>query len=123
MATSIVLSKSSPQSTIAIFERDNFEPKGASIQISKPGWTSINKLDSSIVSKLEDASVPVTDVEIKSWYSEPNTALVRGEDVDPTDPEGSRGPSKSKPRAVINRIHLWHDVRIILQTEPVNYMK
>ena len=111
LATSIALSKSSPQSTIAIFERDNFEPKGASIQISKPGWISINKLDSSIVSKLEDASVPVTDVEIKSWHSEPNTNtdLVSGEEL---ETDGSRGPSKPA-RAVINRIHLWHDVRII----------
>ncbi len=45
LATAIALTKASPSSSIAVFERDNFQPKGASIQISKPGWSSLKELD------------------------------------------------------------------------------
>ena len=73
LATAIAISKSSPSSSIAIFEKDSFQPKGASIQISKAGWASLKALEdassggdadkssmsTSLIDKLKDTSVPV----------------------------------------------------------------
>ena len=83
LSTAIALTKASPASSIAVFERDNFQPKGASISISKAGWISLKELDDrklnrkwkvkrfrrtrSLVSELKQSSTPVTSVEVKPW--------------------------------------------------------
>lgn len=111
LAAAIAISKSSPSSSIAIFERDQFQPKGASIQISKPGWESIAQLDPALLDKLKETSVPVTAVELK-----------------PFDSPKSSKPKKSFAnisiqvvsfifrllRRAVTHTHLWHDVRMVL---------
>ena len=118
LATAIAISKSSPSSSIAIFERDGFQPKGASIQISSSGWKSLANLDSSVVPKLEDTGVPVTAVDLRSWTN-----------VKEEDEKNSRLKkyikkplTKLKSRItqflfskVVSRTHLWHDVRVVLR--------
>lgn len=132
LAASIAVSKSSPSSTVAVFERDSFEPKGASIQISKPGWESLEELDGdgALVKELRKTSVPVKSVSIKSWKG-------GGGEMDGVDEQrrtkGLRERLKStsskvlKPvmnllfRTVVNRqgVHLWHDVRIVLAKRAI----
>ena len=130
LATAIAISNASPSSSIAIFERDGFQPKGASIQISKSGWKSVAELDSSggdesLKTKLEETAVPITTMEIKPW--------TKGEDeVVSTTRRGrlrndvKNGLSKLKSyvlrmfsRILVSvvlrpRAHLWHDVRVVL---------
>ena len=125
LATSIAISNASPSSTIAIYEQDAFEPKGASIQISRSGFDSIKQLDASILPKLEAVSVPVTDVETKSWAGDDNDTEQQTAVVVNQLPGGIRSTlkrvsTKAKKiifRAVLNRIHLWHDVRIIFANQ------
>jgi 2-polyprenyl-6-methoxyphenol hydroxylase-like FAD-dependent oxidoreductase len=117
LATAIAISKSSPSSSIAIFDRDGFQPKGASIQISKPGWESIENLDSSLVNKLKKTGVPVTSVEFK-----PMDVTKSNDDSN----EGIKGVIMSRfvlkavsffyriLRRAITYVHLWHDVRSVL---------
>lgn len=111
LATAIAISKSSPLSSIAIFEKDQFQPKGASIQISPTGWESIKLLDSSLVEKLKQTSVPVTAVEVKPFNNENNGK-----------PKKSLLYILTKVvsfffrllRRPITATHLWHDVRMTL---------
>jgi 2-polyprenyl-6-methoxyphenol hydroxylase-like FAD-dependent oxidoreductase len=131
LATAIAISNSSPSSSIAIFERDGFQPKGASIQISKSGWKSIAELDSiggrggssnsdggSLKTKLEETGVEVTAVELKSWTKkkeEDDDEVGRLKNVVKT----ILSKLKSKVTrilfsAVMNRVHLWHDIRVVL---------
>ena len=65
LAIAIAISKSSPSSSITIFERDGFQPKGASIKISKSGWESIKNVDPSLMNELKKTGVPVTSIEFK----------------------------------------------------------
>lgn len=126
LAAAIAILKSSPSSSIVIFERDGFQPKGASISISESGWKSIAELDSgggggSLVTKLEETGVPITAFEFKPWTENEEdevlntTQLGRARDVF----ENALSKLKSKVTkmlfpAVVNRIHLWHDVRVAL---------
>jgi 2-polyprenyl-6-methoxyphenol hydroxylase-like FAD-dependent oxidoreductase len=103
-------------SSIAIFDRDGFQPKGASVQISKTGWKSIENLDPSLVKKLKKTGVPVTSVEFK-----------------PMDVTKSNASNEGVSKGVMSRfvlkavsfffrvlqravtyVHLWHDVRCVL---------
>jgi 2-polyprenyl-6-methoxyphenol hydroxylase-like FAD-dependent oxidoreductase len=117
LATAIAISKSSPSSSIAIFERDGFQPKGASIQISSSGWKSLANLDSSIVPKLEDTGAALTAVDLRSWTN------VKKEDDDSRLKNSIMKPlTKLKSiitqflfSKVVSRTHLWHDVRVVLR--------
>jgi 2-polyprenyl-6-methoxyphenol hydroxylase-like FAD-dependent oxidoreductase len=114
LATAIAISKSSPLSSIAIFERDGFQPKGASIQISKSGWESIENLDPSLMNELKKTGVPVTSIEFKP--------------IDVTQSNGSKRIKGAMSRFAlkpvsfffrvlqrpITYVHLWHDVRSVL---------
>jgi len=122
LATAIAISDSSPSSSIAIFERDEFQPKGASIQISKSGWKSIAALDDGdklLVTKLEETAVPITSVDFKSW-KEKDEEVIGGRRAR-LKKKVTRRMSKLKVKAisllasrVITRVHLWHDVRVVL---------
>ena len=122
--TAIAISKASPSSSIAIFEKDAFQPKGASIQISKSGWKSIKELEESLVQKLDDTGVPVYGVGMKPWkYSNDDNA---------EDNQNSiqvflkKNLSKVKSKAMrilfsraIRKTHLWHDVRVALRDHAI----
>lgn len=123
LITSIALSHSSPSSSIAIFEKDNFEPKGASVQISSKGWKSIEKIDEDLVKKLKCRGVPVTDLEVKPWRFDSNAK--KEEDVS----NWKRVQNKIKKQlkkgqkkliglllnTVKRQVHRWHDVRMTLK--------
>ena len=121
LATAIAISASSPSSSIVVFERDAFQPKGASIQISKSGWKSIAALgdgDKSLTKKLEETAVPVISVEIKSWEEIDEVIVGRRARLRTFL---TRKLQKLKSKAinvlasrVITRVHLWHDVRVVL---------
>mmetsp|Transcript_13681 Transcript_13681/g.20828 ORF Transcript_13681/g.20828 Transcript_13681/m.20828 type:complete len:455 (-) Transcript_13681:178-1542(-) len=118
LATSIAISKSSPSSSIAIFERDDFQPKGASIQISRRGWKTIAELDSAdglLTRKLDETSVPVKSVESKSWKEEGKEASLEK----PSRLKAFLSKTKVKlfnlfASRIITRVHLWHDIRVAL---------
>lgn len=129
LATAIAISNASPSSSIAIFERDGFQPKGASIMISKSGWKSIAELDSSggdesLETKLEETAVPITSLEIKSWTKgeeEIVSTTRRGRLKNVIQNRVSKLKSKVMKmilsvvwRILQPRIHLWHDVRVAL---------
>ena len=109
---------SSPSSSVAVFERDGFQPKGASIQISKTGWGSIENLDPSLVDKLKKTGVPVTSVEFKPM----SVAECDDSNKGIKDIKGvmSRFVFKAVSfftrvlPAAITYVHLWHDVRSVL---------
>jgi len=133
LAAAIAVAKASPASTIAVFERDSFRPKGATIQISKPGWRSLRELDAlgkgdgagSLVQKLKGTGVPVTSLEIKPWNDDPDK---NGGDQKQTSKRArlqKRIPSLLLETVVpfffrlflrrpLTYTHLWHDVRTTL---------
>lgn len=121
LATAIAISNSSPSSSIAIFERDQFQPKGASIQISGLGWKSIDALDGDglLMKKLKESSVKVTSVDFKPWKKKEDQAIV-GRRARLRDfltkrlSKVKRKVMKTMASRVITRVHLWHDVRLIL---------
>jgi 2-polyprenyl-6-methoxyphenol hydroxylase-like FAD-dependent oxidoreductase len=125
LATAIAISKSSPTSSVGIFERDSFQPKGASIQISSSGWKSLADLDSSVVPKLEDTGVAVTAVDLRSWTNikeeeeKKNMSMTRRSRL-----KNSIKKPLTKLKSIITqfifskvlrRTHLWHDVRVVLR--------
>jgi len=121
LASAIAIMDSSPSSSVAIFERDNFQPKGASIQISKPGWESIAALDNNdrlLTKKMEETAVPITSVDIKSWNEQ--VEVINGRRARLRH-FLTRRLSKLKSAVinflasrVITRVHLWHEVRLVL---------
>jgi len=125
LATAIAISNASPSSSIAIFERDRLQPKGASILISKSGWKSITELDSSggdgsLKTKLKETGTPFTAVEIKPWTKE-GSEVVRKSRRSRLINVVKNGLAKLKSKVfgmlvstAIRRMHLWHDVRIVL---------
>lgn len=124
LAAAIALTKASPSSSIAIFEKDSFQPKGASIQISKAGWKSVQELDddnvNGLVSALRNTGVPVTGVELKPWKYHPEESTVGKRQI------VKKWLSKIKKtatgylfRKVLNRVHMWHDVRMVLAEHAV----
>ena len=125
--TAIAISKASPSSSIAIFEKDAFQPKGASIQISNSGWKSIKELDESLVQKLEDTGVPVTGVGMKSWKydsNDDNGAEGNGENAIKIFLKKNLSKVKSKATQIlfsraIRKTHLWHDVRVALRDHAI----
>ena len=124
LATAIALTKASPSSSIAIFEKDVFQPKGASIQISKAGWKSLQELDddndNGLVSALENTGVPVTGVELKSWkYHPENTTLGKRQIAKKWLSNIQKAATSFLFRKVLNRVHLWHDVRMVLADHAV----
>jgi len=121
LAAAIAVSDASPSSSIVVFERDVFQPKGASIQISKSGWKSIAALDDGdklLTKKLEETAVPVISVEIKSW-KETDEVFVGRRTRLKTFLTRRLLNLKSKAinvlaSRVVTRVHLWHDVRVVL---------
>jgi len=121
LASAIAILDSSPSSSVVIFERDNFQPKGASIQISKSGWESIAALDDGdrlLTKKMEETAVPITSVDIKSWNEQ--VEVINGRRARLRH-FLTRRLSKLKSAIinflasrVISRVHLWHDVRLVL---------
>lgn len=117
LAAAIALGRGANCSKLAVFEKDNFQPKGASIQISKTGWKSIQKLDEALVPLLEETGVAVTAVELKPWGAKNPMKKKQ---------QGFLSKAKQIPRklkeaimgrfvnAMVNRVHLWHDVRMVL---------
>jgi len=113
LAACIAISKSAPSQTIAIFERDLFQPKGASIAISAAGWKSIKEMDPELVQKIKKTSAPVNSVEMKPW---------RAEDVKEKSMKDIVFKVGLKIvtyflrlfKGAVNYTHLWHDVRTVL---------
>ena len=114
LAASIAVAKAAPSRTIAIYERDSFQPKGASIAISAAGWNSIKQMDLVLVKEIKKTSSPVTSVEIKAWHG------------DETKNEKGKRQIIFKIglrvavsvlrffKGAVNYTHLWHDVRMVL---------
>jgi 2-polyprenyl-6-methoxyphenol hydroxylase-like FAD-dependent oxidoreductase len=125
LTASIAISKAAPSASIAIYERDNFQPKGATIIISDDGWESIKEMDPILVNKLKKTRVAITSLETKPW---------RGKEVKAATYTGSRlflkkikdtlskiwlkiGIASSLRllfKGAIRYAHLWHDVRTVL---------
>ena len=123
LITAIQLLHTSPTSTIARFEKDNFEPKGASVQISLPGWESIQVMDKSLSQKLKKTGVPVYGFDIKPWGSESNdtatTSLSKSERfwnvIHNIYLKMQNKLLGLKMKSVGQDMHRWHDVRITLK--------
>jgi len=113
LSAALTISKSAPSKTIAIFERDSFQPKGASIAISKSGWKSIKEMDPMLVKQIKKTSAPVNSVEIKPWHTEDTEKKSKRERIFKV---GLTIISFFLRlfKGAVNYTHLWHDVRTVL---------
>ena len=61
LATALALSKAPclKNANIAVFEADEWKPKGASIQISKAGWSALQSLDTEAATRIRATGAPV----------------------------------------------------------------
>ena len=66
---------SAPRSSIGIFEFDSFEPKGASIVLSKMGWKTLKCIDKGTYKDAKSCSVPISLVSFRN-FSGKNTLPV-----------------------------------------------
>ena len=66
---------SAPRSSIGIFESDSFEPKGASIVLSKMGWKTLKCIDKGTYKDAKSCSVPISLVSFRN-FSGKNTLPV-----------------------------------------------
>ena len=78
LATALALSKAPclQGARVAVFEADEFSPKGASIQISRPGWAALESLDAEAASRIRETGAPVTSVSIRSFDGKSATPLL-----------------------------------------------
>jgi len=96
LATAIALSKApclQGRERVAIFEQDEFLPKGASIGISPAGWAALGAIDADVT-----AAIRATGVPVKSR----NTVSFTGHLLATLPPAGQA-------------FHRWHDVRSALR--------
>jgi 2-polyprenyl-6-methoxyphenol hydroxylase-like FAD-dependent oxidoreductase len=109
LSASIAISKSAPSTSIAVYERDSFQPKGASVSIFPTGWVSLEELDPVLVPRLKKTGTPVFAAVIKQW---------KGGDNANADAEavGEGTEEKEKEPTVFAYAHLWHDIRMVLAT-------
>ena len=121
LATAIALSSSSPSSSIAIFEKDRFEPKGSTVAISPSGWKSIAGLDhgdGSLTTKLKETGVAVSAFENRPWLEEKDIDIQRTGKLGRlrTFVEERLCALKRKVTELFltGRVHMWHDVRVAL---------
>mmetsp|Transcript_42425 Transcript_42425/g.83352 ORF Transcript_42425/g.83352 Transcript_42425/m.83352 type:complete len:459 (+) Transcript_42425:79-1455(+) len=118
LSAAIAVSAASPSSSVRIYERDNFAPKGASIQISSSGWRSLGELDDSagLTNSLKRTGVPVTKIEVVPWRDD--AASVRPFSLKAALLRFVFRAAAFFFRVVLRRpisnIHLWHDVRTVL---------
>jgi len=90
LAAALAVQRNAPSgTTVAVLERDNLEPKGASIVISKDGRQALQDIDPELKNVIEQTSVPVTSV----------------------DRQDFNGKSETGVRDTLIHSHLWHDVR------------
>ena len=116
LATALALSKAPclKNANIAVFEADTWKPKGASIQISKAGWSALENLDEEAASRIRATGAPVTQVSLRSFSGKSLTPL----------------PLTFLARIIawffallrfvglkraLTRAHTWHDVRTVLR--------
>ena len=114
LATAIALSKAPclKDRTIAIYEKDGFKPKGASIQISSAGWQALKAMDLKVSKDIKATGTPVAGVRITSFTGEDRTPL-------PFKLVGGVIRFMRKflrlRRLALTKTHLWHDVRDALR--------
>ena len=129
LAAALALERSSPVgTTIRVFEKDEFEPLGASIGISKSGWKALRDVDPELFATLEprirSTGVPVTraaifgfDSTVPAW-SRPARATIRVVNGVFLVLQGLTAVANRLLRRQWNRpariIHQWYDVRMAL---------
>ena len=73
LATAIALNLARPTLNICVFERDDLGPKGASIQISKSGWTALKAIDRVVSRRIRrETGTPVTGVRLMDFDGKTN---------------------------------------------------
>lgn len=120
LATALAISKARclQGSTVEVFESDAFGPKGASIQISKPGWAALAAIDAEAAARIRTNGAPVTSVSLRTLGGAslmPAPARVLMVVV------GSlfRLLRRLGVQRGLSRVHLWHDVREVLRERVV----
>ena len=120
LATALAISKASclQGSSIEVFESDSFGPKGASIQISKPGWAALAAIDAEAASRIRANGEPVTSVSLRAFG---------GANLTPAPVRFFMAVARWLFRLLrrvgahrgLTRAHLWHDVREVLRERVV----
>jgi len=116
LATAVALCKARclRGATVEVFERDAFGPKGASIQISEPGWAALTAIDAEAARRIRLTGAPVTGVSMRTFSGVSITPL-------PIRLFGLLagwffwGLSRLGIRRGVSQTHLWHDVREVLR--------
>ena len=127
LAAALALTRSCPVgTTIRVFEKDSFEPKGASISISKSGWQALRDVDPDLCATLEprirSTGVPTTRVAFEGFdstapvISRPVRGLIKVVNGASLVLQGITAAANlllrrnwMPPRFRV--AHLWHDVR------------
>ena len=127
LATSIAISKASPSSSVVMFEKDAFEPKGSTIAISSSGYKSLKKLHPPLVTKLKDTAVRLTTgVKLEKWTYDKEEEE-RKQLVAENEFLVKRVVKKSIKKMIVKlvslgsrfvvKFHSWHEVRMYLKDE------
>lgn len=116
LATALALSKARclRGAAVEVFEADAFGPKGASIQISKPGWAALTATDVEAAQRIRVTGAPVTRISLRE---------LGGSSLTPAPVRllmAVSGALFGLLRRVgvqrgLSRTHLWHDVREVLR--------
>ena len=130
LAAALALERNCPVgTTIRVFERDNFEPKGASIAISKGGWKDLRNVVPELFATLEprirSTGVSITSITISGFDSTSPAesrfvrAMLRVVNGGSLVFQGltavaNRLLRRRWNRPAIRMSHLWHDVRMAL---------
>lgn len=131
LVTSIAISKASPSSSIAIFEKDAFEPKGSTIAISRTGYKSLKQLHAPLEAKLKDVAytldfskvrfnAPWTfnrEEEEQKQLASKEQFIVKRVMKKLTKKIVKKLLSLVSGTLLVVRLILWHDVRMILKDE------
>jgi len=120
LATALAISKARclQGSSVEVFESDEFGPKGASLQISKPGWAALSAIDAEAADRIRRNGAPVTSVSLRS---------LGGASLTPAPVRAFmavvgwlfRLLRRAGVQRGLTRAHLWHDVRDVLRERVV----
>lgn len=69
------LSSATNNATVAVYERDQLEVKGASVTISPSGWENIRRVDPELEERIRRTGVQVTSVDIRNFVTEKKKGL------------------------------------------------
>ena len=117
LATAVALKSARPSLHVAVYERDSYplEPKGASIQISRAGWSAIEAIDPQAAATIRhEMGAPLLGVCVKTLDGQRSLMPWPVKIIGGAVTHLLRLTRRLGMQRGLSRIFLWHDVRQVL---------